>query len=375
MSSARSHRRIVDANLNRAAEGLRVAEDVARFHWSLGALARELKDLRHDLFSVARTLEPSAAALAAARDAVGDVGAPAQRTAGERAAADDETAKEPAGASDGPDLLLPEIAARNLERGREALRVLEELARAPAPAAARGFEALRYRLYTIEKRLLLLTRRGERHERLAGARLLLLVTSALCRRPWLEVVESAIAGGVDIVELREKALGDRELLARASSLRELTLRHGVLFVVNDRPDLARLAHADGIHLGQDDLGVAAARAITGGGVLAGVSAHSLEQLRAAEDAGADYAGVGPCFPTATKDAGPPLDLDVRRAMLAEASIPAFAIGGVTPATIGGLVESGARRAAAASAILGAADPRGAAAAIRGALEAAGSAVP
>ncbi len=141
----------------------------------------------------------------------------------------------------------------------------------------------------------------------------------------------------------------------------------MLFIVNDRPDIARLVEADGVHLGQDDLPVREARRILGPEALIGVSTHNLEQVRQAILDGASYLGVGPIFPSETKDfedlAGPEF---VRQAM-AETTLPAFVLGGVNRDTIGAAVAAGARRVAVSAAVARADDPRAAAAALLAAL--------
>jgi thiamine-phosphate pyrophosphorylase len=148
----------------------------------------------------------------------------------------------------------------------------------------------------------------------------------------------------------------------------VTARRGALFIVNDRPDIALLSHADGVHLGQADLPVGDARSLVGDDALIGVSTHSVEEARAAEAAGADYIGAGPVFPTGTKDAGPLLGLHGLRGILAAVAVPAFAIGGISPGNAAEAARAGARRAAASSTILTASAPAAAARAIRAALE-------
>jgi thiamine-phosphate pyrophosphorylase len=341
---------MIDASLNRAAEALRVAEDVARFHWNIEGFARDLKSLRHEVLAVTVAAGLAREEVLAARDVEGDVG---------------RGIASPAGAIAGPG----EAAFRNIERAKEALRSIEEAARVVAPDAAASVERLRYRLYALEKGLGRLSAgRGERADRLRGTRLCLLATRALAARPLEAVVSEALEGGAGMVEVREKGVADAEVLRTALALREVTARAGALLVVNDRPDIALLAHADGVHLGQGDLPVAAARSLVGEDLLIGVSTHSVEQARAAESAGADYIGAGPVHPTATKDAGPLLGLDGLRAVLQAVAIPAFAIGGISPANARDVARAGAGRAAVSSAILRAPDAAAAARAIRAALE-------
>ena len=188
---------------------------------------------------------------------------------------------------------------------------------------------------------------------------LCLITGA---RPDLEsFLEAAVRGGVDIVQLREKSLADGELLTVLQQAREVTRRLGVPLVVNDRPDLARVAEADYVHVGQEDLPVAAARAF---GVGVGQSTHAPAELDAT---GADYAGVGPVFETPTKEGRPAAGLEYVRYAAANAHVPWFAIGGIDESTIGAVVAAGARRIAVVRAIGDAPDPERAAADLRRAL--------
>ena len=188
---------------------------------------------------------------------------------------------------------------------------------------------------------------------------LYLITGA---RPDLaSFLEAAVQGGVDIVQIREKALADGELLAALEEAREITLRLGVPLVVNDRPDLARLAEADYVHVGQDDLPVDAARTF---GVRVGQSTHAPVELDAVE---ADYAGVGPVYATPTKEGRPAVGLDYVRYAAGHARVPWFAIGGIDETNVAGIVAAGATRIAVVRAIGEASDPEAAAAALRNAL--------
>jgi thiamine-phosphate pyrophosphorylase len=337
--------RILDANLNRSAEALRVAEDVCRFHWSLSGFAADLKALRHEVLAAVCGDGARRDDLLRHRDIEGDVG---------------RVNASPPGATGAPSL-----AFRNLERAKEALRAMEEACRIVRPEAARGLEAARYRLYAIEKGLGHLPPASDLKSRLARTRVCLLATAELSRIPLADAVRAALLAGVEMVQLREKTLADRSLLNRARELRELTARHGALFIVNDRPDIALLSHADGVHLGQGDLAVADARRAMGTDLLVGVSTHSLEQARDAERQGADYIGAGPMFATATKDAGAILGPERLREVAGGVTLPLFAIGGITAERVGLVANAGARRIAVSSAILGSDDP---AAAVKALLE-------
>jgi thiamine-phosphate pyrophosphorylase len=188
---------------------------------------------------------------------------------------------------------------------------------------------------------------------------LYLITEA---RPNLEpFLEAAVRGGVDIVQIREKTLPDGRLLAVLQHARDVTRRLGVPLVVNDRPDLARLAEADYVHVGQDDLPVAAARSF---GVGVGQSTHAAAELAATD---ADYAGVGPVFETPTKAGRPAVGLEYVRHAAAHAPVPWFAIGGIDETNVAEVVAAGATRIAVVRAIGDTDDPERAAAALRRAL--------
>jgi thiamine-phosphate pyrophosphorylase len=169
-----------------------------------------------------------------------------------------------------------------------------------------------------------------------------------------------VAAGVHVLQLRDKRLDDRTRLARARRLRELTRGAGTLFIVNDRADLALLAEADGLHVGQEELAVHEARRIVGAEMLIGVSTHSLEQARRAVQDGADYLGLGPTFPSETKHFEHFPGLALLRQAAAEISLPAFAIGGITLDNLPQVLAAGIARVAMGGGITNAPDPTAAA---------------
>jgi thiamine-phosphate pyrophosphorylase len=190
---------------------------------------------------------------------------------------------------------------------------------------------------------------------------LYLITAA---RPDLpDFLEAAVRGGVDIVQLRDKDLLDGALLETLAVARETTHRLGVPLVVNDRPDLAVLAGADGVHVGQDDLPVDAVRRF---GLQVGLSTHSVADIDAAEG---DYIGVGPVYPTPTKEGRPAVGLELVRYAAAHARVPWFAIGGIDPTNVADVVAAGARRVAVVRALGAADDPERVARSLRRALDA------
>jgi thiamine-phosphate pyrophosphorylase len=197
-------------------------------------------------------------------------------------------------------------------------------------------------------------------QRLAAARLYLCTDSRAGRGDLADFVDSALAGGVDIVQLRDKGLEAEQEIAALEVLAEACARHGALLSVNDRADIAFAVDADVLHLGQDDLPVSAARKILGDDVVIGRSTHDVEQMRAAAtQPGVDYFCTGPCWPTPTKPGRPAPGLDLVRAS-AGVNRPWFAIGGIDQARLGEVLDAGATRIVVVRAITEAEDPKAAA---------------
>jgi thiamine-phosphate pyrophosphorylase len=210
-----------------------------------------------------------------------------------------------------------------------------------------------------------MTTAAERRERLAQARLYLVADGGMEDA----ALDAALAGGVDMVQLRDPALDDDALLARAAAWRALCDRRGALLWIDDRPDLARQAGADGVHVGQDDMSVAAAREAGGPELLVGLSTHSPEQLEAGIEAGADQLSVGPVWETPTKPGRPATGLEyVRAAAALRPPQPWFAIGGIDGGNVDDVAAAGAERVVVVRAIREAADPGAAAAFLRAGLE-------
>ncbi|MCK5534633.1 thiamine phosphate synthase [bacterium] len=164
-----------------------------------------------------------------------------------------------------------------------------------------------------------------------------------------KMVEEAIIGGVEIVQLRAKELSRKELMRLACSLREITFKYKIIFIINDWPDVALASQADGVHLGQDDLEITYVRKLMGDKII-GVSTHTLEEARAAQEKGADYIGVGPIFKTVTKPDLRPVGLDLIAEIKKEIKIPFFCLGGIDSDNIKQVIEIGGRRVAISSAI-------------------------
>lgn len=171
-------------------------------------------------------------------------------------------------------------------------------------------------------------------------------------RGHLEVIKSAIDGGADVVQLRDKDAGVRELVQVGNEIRLLTHRRHVDFIVNDRVDIALATDADGVHLGQDDLPLSLARKIIGKEKIIGVSTHSLDEAIQAEADGADYIAVGPVFATPTKPDYKPVGLELIRQVRMRIKIPFVVIGGIDENNIKDVVKAGATRVAVVRAVVG-----------------------
>ncbi|CAH1221584.1 Thiamine-phosphate synthase [Paenibacillus plantiphilus] len=178
-------------------------------------------------------------------------------------------------------------------------------------------------------------------------------------RTMLDVMEQALIGGADIVQLRAKDTPKREVLAQAYALRELTQRYEVPFIVNDHLDIALAVGADGVHLGQDDLPLAEARRILGPDKIIGISTHGIKQALEAERGGADYIGVGPVYPTGTKPGRTAVTTDYVREAAERVKLPFVAIGGITLDNVNAVLDAGAAWICAVSAIVGSEDVAGA----------------
>ncbi|QPN58633.1 thiamine phosphate synthase [Synechococcus sp. CBW1002] len=344
--------RLIDANLDRAREGLRVLEDWCRFALERGDLVVRTKDLRHRLGQ--RHADHYKLARRTATDPSTGLGHPAQ-----------EQRRTP-----------DQVIGANAARVQEALRVIEEFARAGDPELAQDAAAIRYLLYDLEVELLQASEptadpasataptpdaAASRRQRLAACNLYL-VTAPV---PDLAgVVEAALRGGVRLVQYRAKegtpGLDDQRRLQEAQVLCDLCRQHGALFLVNDRIDLALAVEADGVHLGQGDLPVPLARRLLGPERLIGRSTHALEQLEQAVADGCDYVGVGPVMATPTKPGREPVGLAYVRQAAAQSSIPFFAIGGLTAEHLPAVLAAGARRVAVVRAVIEAEDPAAAA---------------
>ena len=337
--------RILDANFNRAREALRVAEDCGRFALNDPAVTAMAKNMRSDLRELLKDMPVDE--FLAARDTAGDIGTELT------------SPSEPRRAD------IKDVAVAACKRLTGALRSIEEYSKVVAPEATLAIERMRYNAYTLEHRLI---GRFMVAKRFADVKLYVLIGQTFCRGGLRETAREALAGGADAIQLREKNAPDAEFLAQAAELRELTDEMGRILIINDRPDIAALVGADGVHLGQHDLPIAEARKLLRPGAIVGRSTHSIAQARAAVNEGADYIAVGPIYTTDTKDAGAPIGLDLLTQAAAEIPLPLVPVGGITAENAAELLAAGAHCLAVCSAVSSAEDPKAAARAIKEQIE-------
>ncbi len=319
--------RLIDANLNRAREGLRVLEDAARFIHNAPDLSADLKSIRHSLSQV---FQRFASELMRARDVQRDHQRRDRRPRLEKTASG--------------------LAAANFKRVQEALRSLEEAILLVDPAIHPTLMSLRFKTYQLEQRL---ARRTQLLAPLEDARLYVILDPDLCRHSPQQVCKDLVRGGADMIQLRAPQWTDRRLFGLASALRPLI--QGPLFIINDRPHIAKAVHADGVHIGKTDLPIPAARRIVGDFVLIGATTHSAAEARHAKRQGADYLSYGPVFYTPMKPQLKPAGFSYLP-QIRKLGLPFFPIGGINADNIGRLASRGVHRAVVCSAILSSPDP-------------------
>jgi thiamine-phosphate pyrophosphorylase len=325
LKSMKAIQRILDANLDRAREGLRIIEEWCRFGLNDSQLAQECKHLRQE---VANWHSPD---LRLARDTAGDIGTALSHPQEERRSS------------------LEHLLQANLCRVQESLRVLEEYGKLYQPEMGTAFKQMRYRAYVLESQLLGYRRRQQLRESS-----LYLVTSP--SEQLFSVVEAALQGGLSLVQYRDKNAEDVVRLANAEKLCQLCHQYGALFLLNDRADIALAVGADGVHLGQQDIPISLARQILGPHCLIGRSTTNPQEMQNAIAEGADYIGVGPVYETPTKAGKAAAGLEYVRYAAESSSVPWFAIGGIDLENVGDVIAAGAKQVAAVRAIMQAENP-------------------
>ena len=327
-------KRIIDANLNRAAEAARILEEIARFLLDDKDLSEKLKNIRH---KINLTQDEDYSTYLKARDTQNDVGVDIKNSTQR--------------------IDIENIFKANIKRLQQALRTLAEYSGVKADNVL-IYEKLRYESYTLEKIMWDKLKENYNRIKLSEKKLYLVTNSDSFESEdaFLDAVASALEGGVDIVQLREKKMGANEILNLGKKIKLLCSQYNATFIVNDRIDIAAILQADGVHLGQDDLDVKSAREILGHNTIVGVSTHEPKHaLKALED-GADYIGVGPVFATPTKEGKTPVGLEYVKWASENVQIPFFAIGGIDEENVSQVVEAGAKKIAVVRAIINAQNP-------------------
>jgi thiamine-phosphate pyrophosphorylase len=339
---------MIDANLNRSSEGLRVLEDVARFLLNDAELSQRLRALRHDLAEKTKSLTPG---LLSNRDSEHDVGHHHLIPSRESKLNMKTTSLRG----------LLDLVAANAKRVEESLRVVEELAKLPEISVmlnSASFEQTRFALYTLERDLISRISRRDKIERISGL-YVILDRQFLAGRDELDIADQIIEGGARVIQLRDKQSKKGELLLVAQKLKKLCSQASVLFIINDYLDLAMAADADGLHIGQEDLPPPVVRRQLPIDRIVGCSVTTISQATKAQNEGADYIAVGSIFPTTTKREAVVVGLDMLTELKRMVSTPVVAIGGISQSNIGEVVAAGADAVAVISAVLGEKDARGA----------------
>ena len=329
--------RIIDASYNRAMEGLRVVEEFARMHLNDRLLSKTMKQLRHDLADA--ITKSSAKSSLDCRDILNDVGTTVQTEA--------EYQREG----------VAQIVRSNFARVLQSLRSIEEYSKMAVPEISQEIEGLRYRTYAAEK---VVVNTADSCANLNSASVYVLTDTRGSLKDFEKLVTELVAAGTDLIQLRDKRLDDRQLVDAGKLLTKWTRDSETRWIMNDRADLAELSGADGVHVGQNDIEVTAARSIVGVGKIIGVSTHNFEQAQQAVFNGANYIGVGPVFPSQTKSFEQFASREFIERVANELSLPAFAIGGVNLENVMQLKEMNISRVAVSGAVIQAESPRDAA---------------
>jgi len=328
-------KRIIDANLNRATEATRILEEIARFLLDDKSMSEKLKNIRHKINSAQ---EGDYEGYLHARDTENDIGIDIKNPS-ER-------------------INIENIFKANIKRLQQALRTLAEYSVENADNAMM-FEKLRYESYTLEK--IMWDKLKEKYNQIKLAdKNLYLVTNSDCFESddaFLDAIASALEGGVDVLQLREKKMSANRILELGKKIKQLCLQYDTTFIINDRIDIAALLEADGVHLGQDDLDVKSAREILGANAIVGISTHAPEQALKAVADGADYIGVGPVFATPTKEGRIPVGLEYVKWVSENITLPAFAIGGIDLENCNQVFEAGIKKLGVVRAIINAPSPQ------------------
>ena len=321
--------RLIDANLDRAKEGLRVIEDWCRFGMNRKDLILKLKNWRHQLslhhhesYKQARSSSTDEGAL---------LDHPAQQN---RQSPND-------------------IVYANCARVQEALRVLEEFSRNTDPSLAKDAASIRFEIYEFETTFLQANQKKNRLEILNNSNICLITAP---QNELIKTVSAALNAGIKMVQYRCKGHPDRIKLEEAQELSSICKKNDALLIINDRVDIAIALDADGVHLGQDDMPTEVARKILGEERLIGKSTHTINQIKAAQNESCDYIGIGPIFPSKSKPTSKALGVEFLSEASNQIRLPCFAIGGINISNIMEVKSNGIKRIAVINAIINSKDP-------------------
>jgi thiamine-phosphate pyrophosphorylase len=321
--------RILDANLNRAIEGLRVAEEVARFILENTILQKRIKNTRHHFLTAGNNTFASIIAgmdrmnvILRARDSERDIGS-------RGISATEKKRKD-----------LSSLIQSNCSRAAESARVFEEFSKQICSKYAAEWKRIRFEIYSIEQKLLSIAGRQLIKNSLKNIGLYCVIDRSFpfTKSP-VKIASEMIKGGTRIIQYRDKESCDGEFYKTCIQISRICARSNVLFIINDRVDIARLVDADGVHLGQDDLFVSEARRILGPGKIIGKSCYTLREVISASKEDIDYVAVGALFSTGTKEnvriVGPAFISKTRRVVK---DIPIIAIGGINEGNIRSVIQ-------------------------------------
>ena len=321
---------IIDANLDRAREGLRVLEDWARFGLGENDFVKRIKNFRQILGK--NHLE----VYKQSRNFIKD---------NSKGLTHKEQIKR-----NSPE----QIISSNAGRVQEALRVIEEFSRQHNHELSKIASEIRYEIYTLEIELLSLNKRKKCEEILKENDLYFITDQ---KENLLDILEEILIAGVKIIQLRFKSGTDKDHLREAIKIKNLCKRYNSLFIINDRVDIAIASNADGVHLGQDDLDLKTARKLLGYSKIIGISANNEIDISNAIREGCDYIGIGPVFETTTKKNKKPIGIEKIKTLTKDLNIPWFAIGGIKTNNISYLKSNGSKKVALVSQLMNAEDPK------------------
>ncbi len=327
--------RIIDANVNRASEGLRVLEDVFRFYYDKEELTKSLKILRH---SLRKNLSSMDSKFLLSRDSVKDVG----RKISERGEIDDNKTN------------LKQLITSNFKRVEEALRVIEEnLKLVSEYRLSKEVEKIRFESYTLEK-----VSNTLNNKKLPEGIYAIVTEKYSNGRSNIEVVKEIVKTDVGIIQYREKNSDTsfKKMYEECKEIRKITQDHNVKFIVNDHIELAMMVDADGVHIGQDDYPPSEVRKIIGYDKMLGLSTHSPEQANESLNQAVDYIGVGPIYKTFTKvGVCDPVGYSYLEYVVKNIDKDFVAIGGIKENNIAEIVSRGARTICLVTEIIGSDD--------------------